>query len=114
HHGLRRGRLRRLLRLRPPRPASAHPPRRRGSAMIAASFACPVPVSRYDRVVLGHGSGGRLSAELVNRVFLPAFRNDVLAALEDQATLSVAPGRVAMTTDAFVVQPIFFPGGDIG
>jgi len=77
--------------------------------------ACPVPIGRYDRIVLGHGSGGRLTADLVNRLFLPAFHNEVLAALEDQATVRVNDAtRLAMTTDAFVVRPIFFPGGDIG
>jgi hydrogenase expression/formation protein HypE len=77
--------------------------------------ACPVPAGHYDRIVLGHGSGGRLTADLVSRLFLPAFRNDVLAALEDQATVRVSDGtRLALTTDAFVVRPIFFPGGDIG
>ncbi len=82
---------------------------------------CPVPNSRYDRIVLGHGSGGTLSADLIRRTFLPAFNNRVLAALEDQAVVSL-PGlenghadfRLAFTTDAFVVRPIFFPGGDIG
>jgi len=69
---------------------------------------CPVPISQYDRVVLGHGSGGRLSAELVTRVFQPE------EPLEDQATLAVPDGRIAITTDSFVVSPIFFPGGDIG
>src|ERR1019366_4432404 len=88
--------------------------RLRGRAM-SVTFACPAPIGRHDRVVLGHGGGGRLSAELVESVFVPAFRNDVLAALEDQATLTLEPGvRVAVTTDAFVVEPIFFPGGDIG
>jgi len=82
--------------------------------------ACPLPVSAYDRIVLGHGGGGLLSAQLVERLFLPAYGNDVLAALEDQATVSL-PGsrgadtpRIAITTDAFVVRPLFFPGGDIG
>jgi len=76
---------------------------------------CPLPIEQYDRIVLGHGSGGRLTADLVNRVFVPAFRNEILAALEDQATVRVTDGtRLAMTTDAFVVRPIFFPGGDIG
>jgi hydrogenase expression/formation protein HypE len=79
--------------------------------------ACPVPQSRYEHVLLGHGSGGQLTAELIGRLFLPAFGNDVLAALEDQATLAL-PGvrgpRVAFTTDSFVVRPLFFPGGDIG
>jgi hydrogenase expression/formation protein HypE len=76
---------------------------------------CALPIDQYDRIVLGHGSGGRLTADLVNQVFVPAFRNETLAALEDQATVRVNDGtRLAMTTDAFVVRPIFFPGGDIG
>ena len=78
---------------------------------------CPAPFAAYDRVLLGHGSGGRLSRDLVSRVFLPALGNDVLNRLEDQATCAVpglAPARLAVTTDSFVVRPIFFPGGDIG
>jgi hydrogenase expression/formation protein HypE len=84
--------------------------------------ACPLSQSRYDRILLGHGSGGLLTADLIQRLFVPAFDNEVLAALEDQATLSLAIGggngakapRIAFTTDAFVVRPLFFPGGDIG
>jgi hydrogenase expression/formation protein HypE len=83
-------------------------------------LSCPVPLTNYDHVLLGHGSGGRLSADLIQRVFLPAFDNEVLSALEDQATLHLtgtnearAP-RLAFTTDSFVVRPILFPGGDIG
>jgi hydrogenase expression/formation protein HypE len=77
--------------------------------------ACPVPASRYDRIVMGHGSGGRLSADLLTTVFLPAFGNPTLSSLEDQATVPIADGRrIAVTTDGFVVHPIFFPGGDIG
>jgi hydrogenase expression/formation protein HypE len=81
---------------------------------LPAFAACPRPKGTYEQIVLGHGSGGRLTQELVNDVFLPAFQNDVLAALEDQATVSIGEERVAVTTDAFVVHPIFFPGGDIG
>ena len=55
---------------------------------------CPVPVGQYERIVLGHGSGGRLTADLVHRVFLPAFGNDVLSALEDQATLRIDGARL--------------------
>lgn len=76
--------------------------------------ACPLPIGGYDHIVLGHGSGGRLSADLLSQIFLPAFANATLAALEDQATLELGQGRVAFTTDSFVVRPIFFPGGDIG
>jgi hydrogenase expression/formation protein HypE len=83
--------------------------------------ACPLPVTQYDRVLLGHGSGGQLTADLIRRLFLPALGNGVLAALEDQATLRLHDGRgaalgprIAFTTDSFVVRPLFFPGGDIG
>jgi hydrogenase expression/formation protein HypE len=65
-------------------------------------------------VTLSHGAGGRASRELVDGVFVDAFRNPVLERLEDQATLAIGGARIAMTTDAFVVQPIVFPGGDIG
>lgn len=81
---------------------------------------CPVPQSRYDRILLGHGSGGRLTADLIQKLFVPGFDNEVLGALEDQATVRLPGGngmtasRIAFTTDSFVVQPLFFPGGDIG
>src|SRR5437868_4031724 len=81
---------------------------------------CPVPQSHYDHILLGHGSGGQLTAELIQRLFVPGFGNEVLGALEDQATVSLGGGngvkgpRIAFTTDAFVVRPLFFPGGDIG
>jgi hydrogenase expression/formation protein HypE len=65
-------------------------------------------------VLLGHGSGGKLSAELVRDIFLPAFRNPALSRLDDQAIVTVNGSRVAVTTDSFVVKPLFFPGGDIG
>jgi len=67
-----------------------------------------------DTVVLGHGSGGRLSAELLHDVFLPALANPVLSRLEDQAVLEFGGARLAFTTDSFVVRPLIFPGGDIG
>jgi hydrogenase expression/formation protein HypE len=77
---------------------------------------CPVPLSDYERVLLGHGGGGRLTADLVRRLFLPALGNEVLAALEDSAAVGLPGGgpRLAFTTDSFVVRPLFFPGGDIG
>lgn len=65
-------------------------------------------------VTLGHGSGGTLSADLLERVFLPRLGNPHLAALEDAATVPVGGGSVVVTTDAFVVTPRFFPGGDLG
>ncbi len=78
------------------------------------NFACPTPLGAGDTVLLGHGSGGRLSAELLRDVFLRAFTNPVLAQLNDQAIVSVDGARLAFTTDSFVVKPLFFPGGDIG
>lgn len=79
-----------------------------------AELTCPAPLPAKDMVVLGHGSGGRLSAELMRSIFLPAFENPVLSRLDDQAIVSVNGMRLAMTTDSFVVKPLFFPGGDIG
>ena len=63
---------------------------------------------------MGHGGGGRLTAELVAQVFMPALHNDVLDRLGDSAVVSVDGTRLALTTDAYVVTPLFFPGGDIG
>ena len=77
-------------------------------------FTCPAPLPAGDTVLLGHGSGGRLSADLIRRIFLPAFENPILARLDDQAIVSVNGVRLAFTTDSFVVSPLFFPGGDIG
>src|SRR5512146_2343490 len=79
-----------------------------------ATLTCPAPLTTRDRVLLGHGSGGKLSAELVRDIFLPAFSNPALAQLNDQAVVAVHGSRIAVTTDSFVVNPLFFPGGDIG
>jgi hydrogenase expression/formation protein HypE len=76
--------------------------------------ACPLPTFEHNHIVLGHGSGGKLSAQLIERIFLPAFSNPALDKLDDQAVLQVNGSRLAFTTDSFVVTPIFFPGGDIG
>lgn len=76
--------------------------------------ACPLPILDHKQIVLGHGSGGKLTAELVQKLFLPAFNNKYLARLDDQAVLELDGLRLAFTTDSFVVTPIFFPGGDIG
>jgi hydrogenase expression/formation protein HypE len=77
-------------------------------------FSCPLPIMEYETIQLAHGSGGRLSAELVSRFFLPRFGNETLNRLEDQAVVDFPQGRLALTTDSFVVDPLFFPGGDIG
>lgn len=78
------------------------------------NIACPSPMLQHKTVQLGHGSGGRLSAELVEKLFLPYFGNEILDKLDDQAILQPPPGKLAFTTDSFVVDPIFFPGGNIG
>ena len=77
-------------------------------------LSCPAPLSSKDTILLGHGSGGKLSAELVRSIFLPAFSNSALEKLDDQAVVSVNGTRLAISTDSFVVKPLFFPGGDIG
>jgi hydrogenase expression/formation protein HypE len=92
-----------------------HGERRDPPPFVEGFGQCPAPISRYTHVVLGHGSGGRLSHELLSQVILPALGIDPRVPLEDQATLPFpAAGKLALTTDAFVVQPLEFPGGDIG
>ena len=78
------------------------------------TWTCPAPLRSYPSIVMGHGGGGRLSAELVEHLFAPAFRNATLDRLGDAAVVSVPAGRLAYTTDSFVVRPLFFPGGNIG
>ncbi len=81
---------------------------------INFELSCPAPLPAKDTILLGHGSGGKLSAELIRDIFLPAFQNPVLARLDDQAIVNVNGQRLAITTDSFVVKPLFFPGGNIG
>ena len=83
-------------------------------ASTIAELSCPTPLRAKDTVLLGHGSGGKLSAELIRDIFLPALGNPVLSRLDDQAVVNVNGLRLAFTTDSFVVKPLFFPGGDIG
>jgi hydrogenase expression/formation protein HypE len=82
----------------------------------AASFTlqCPIPISEYPTITLAHGGGGRLTQILIERMFAPAFRNGTLEELHDGAILTVREGRLAYSTDSFVISPRFFPGGDIG
>lgn len=78
------------------------------------SLECPLPVTNYPRVTLGHGGGGRLMHSLIDRVFKKAFHDPALEMAHDGADLPSPPGRLAMTTDSYVVHPLFFPGSDIG
>jgi hydrogenase expression/formation protein HypE len=89
-----------------------------GPATVAeatiATMSCPLPIEEYPTVVMAHGGGGRLSRMLTERLFLPALGNATLDTLHDGAVLHVAGGRIAFSTDSFVIDPPFFPGGDIG
>jgi len=97
------------------------------------SWTCPVPLRSYPTIVMGHGSGGKMMAELIQHLFAPLFANDWLAQLGDSTVISARPTaggewsfgngrppsamgelRLAFTTDSFVVSPLIFPGGDIG
>lgn len=77
-------------------------------------MACPLPIQRYPHVLLAHGGGGSLMKGLIEDLFYRAFENPVLAQGHDSAALDLPPGRVAFTTDSYVINPLFFPGGDIG
>lgn len=79
-----------------------------------AALQCPVPLEDTERVQLGHGSGGKLSAQLVARHFLPRFDNAALSQLGDAAVVGVPGAELAISTDSFVVHPLEFPGGNIG
>jgi len=86
----------------------------RGSLPEFSNWSCPLPLAGYPTIVMGHGGGGKLGNELVEHLFLPAFRNPALENLGDAALFDLSGGRLAMSTDSFVVQPLFFPGGSIG
>jgi hydrogenase expression/formation protein HypE len=74
------------------------------------SWSCPLPLRDHPNIILGHGGGGKLSAELIEHLFLPAFQNDLLGNLGDSTVLNLNGARLAMSTDSFVVRPLFFPG----
>ncbi len=78
------------------------------------SFTCPVPLSEYPQVVLAHGSGGKLTHQLIQELFLRTFGNPLLEPLHDGAVMNLEKPGLAFTTDSYVVDPVFFPGGDIG
>lgn len=75
---------------------------------------CPLPISEHDTVQLGHGAGGRMMQNLISQLFRWAFDNEALNKLDDMAVVSVCGNRLAISTDSFVVDPLFFPGGNIG
>lgn len=80
-------------------------------------WSCPLPLRDHDRIVMGHGGGGKLSSELIDHLFLPAFAGPggvVAGAPTDAAVVDAGGVSIAFTTDTYVVQPLFFPGGCIG
>lgn len=79
-----------------------------------AGPACPIPISEYPNILMAHGGGGKLTHQLIEKIFLPAFSNPMLESRHDGAVLSIQDTRLAFTTDSYVVKPLFFPGGNIG
>lgn len=77
-------------------------------------FSCPIPIEQYSNILMAHGGGGKLSHQLIEKMFLPSFESAALEARHDGAVLELPSGRIAFTTDSYVVKPLFFPGGDIG
>lgn len=83
-----------------------------------SSWTCPLPLQNYPTIVMGHGSGGKMMSDLIRHMFLPLMENEALSPLGDAAVLELdqrnPPTRIAFSTDSFVVNPLFFPGGNIG
>jgi hydrogenase expression/formation protein HypE len=75
---------------------------------------CPIPKIEYDKILMAHGGGGTLTHQLIKKIFISQFGNEVLNVLHDSAILKVESKRLAFTTDSYVVNPVFFPGGNIG
>ena len=80
---------------------------------------CPIPLRHNDQIVMGHGSGGRMTSELIQRVFMPLLSSPALLEGNDSARVSLPPGaglkgRLSISTDSHIVSPLFFRGGDIG
>jgi hydrogenase expression/formation protein HypE len=97
------------------RKARAQPITTMADAKITSfNLSCPVPRVADDRIVLAHGGGGRLTHQLIEKIFIPAFANDALGQRHDGAIVPVNGERLAFTTDSFVVRPLIFPGGNIG
>ena len=81
--------------------------------MEISQWSCPLPLRDYPTIVMGHGGGGQLSAELIEHIFRPAFSNCLLENMADSTVFRVPAGNMAFSTDTYVVQPLFFPGGSI-
>jgi hydrogenase expression/formation protein HypE len=81
---------------------------------LSGGLSCPIPKSDYEKILLAHGGGGTLSHNLISKLFYPQFSNDILNQQHDSSVFEINKTKFAFTTDSYVVQPIFFPGGDIG
>jgi hydrogenase expression/formation protein HypE len=81
---------------------------------IDLGLACPIPINDYPNVLLAHGGGGTLMHQLIEKMFMSAFKNTLLESRHDGAVLNFNGAKLAFTTDSYVVRPLFFPGGDIG
>ena len=77
-------------------------------------WTCPVPLKNYPTVVMGHGAGGKMMNDLIRHLFAAEFKNELLGQMADATVIQPGAGRLAFSTDSFVVSPLFFPGGDIG
>ena len=78
------------------------------------TLSCPISISDYPKVLLAHGGGGKLMHGLIEKMFVPTFQNPLLGGRHDGATFDLGGAKLAFTTDSYVIQPLFFPGGDIG
>ena len=81
---------------------------------LASGLSCPIPITDYKQVLLAHGGGGTLTHRLIQSMFASQFSNDLLNPLHDGAMFSINGSRIAFSTDSYVINPIFFPGGSIG
>ncbi|MFH2003773.1 MAG: hydrogenase expression/formation protein HypE [Bacteroidota bacterium] len=81
---------------------------------ISSGLSCPIPITEYDKVLLAHGGGGTLMHQLIQKMFISQFDNELLNVQHDGAIFELNGVKYAFSTDSYVVQPIFFPGGDIG
>ena len=86
----------------------------RSAAIDMESWVCPAPLRDSPNILMGHGGGGAMSAELIEHLFLPAFGPAADAGMGDSAVVDIGGARLAFSTDSFVVKPMVFPGGTIG
>ena len=79
------------------------------SELKTGGFVCPIPIEQYANVLLAHGGGGKLTHQLIEKMFIPAFDNSILGSRHDGAVFDISSQKLAFTTDSYVVHPLFFP-----